>query len=237
MLHQLHDFLQVIAFLGADAKLIVLNLRLRFELRLLNQFDQFARQVINSTAKKDVTTVTSALLDEQEIQGLRLYLDDSKTHCRNCHNGTLFSNSEFYDVGSAVLAGARADHGRALGLAAARRSEFNCLSEYSDVDDADKQKLCRLAKIHDSDSNVLAMGAFKTPTLRRIKHTAPYFHDGSMETLDDVIRHYLQLDMSARSNQRQVSKTIAKAKAEHQLPPIELSEDEIAALIAFLETL
>ena len=202
-----------------------------------SRFDRFAQQVIDSSSTADVTTVNSAEYSEQEIHGLRLYLDDSKTHCRNCHNGTLFSNSEFYDVGSAALAGTRADHGRSLGLVAARRSEFNCLGEYSDVAAADKYRLCRLAKIHDDSSNVLAIGAFKTPTLRRIKHTAPYFHDGSMETLEDVIRHYQHLDMSARSIQRQVTKTIAKAKAEHQLPPMNLSESEIAALIAFLETL
>lgn len=31
---------------------------------------------------------------------------------------------------------------------------------------------------------------FKVPTLRNIEHTAPYMHDGSIETLDDVIDHY-----------------------------------------------
>ena len=33
-------------------------------------------------------------------------------------------------------------------------------------------------------------GAFKTPTLREIAKSAPYFHDGSAKTLDDVIDHY-----------------------------------------------
>ncbi|MCA9134023.1 MAG: cytochrome-c peroxidase, partial [Planctomycetales bacterium] len=33
-------------------------------------------------------------------------------------------------------------------------------------------------------------GAFKTPTLRDIARTAPYMHDGSLATLDDVIDHY-----------------------------------------------
>jgi cytochrome c peroxidase len=32
-------------------------------------------------------------------------------------------------------------------------------------------------------------GAFKTPTLRDIELTAPYFHDGSARTLEDVVRH------------------------------------------------
>jgi cytochrome c peroxidase len=34
------------------------------------------------------------------------------------------------------------------------------------------------------------MGKFKSPTLRNVAVTAPYFHDGSAATLDDVIDHY-----------------------------------------------
>ncbi len=33
-------------------------------------------------------------------------------------------------------------------------------------------------------------GAFKTPTLRDVELTAPYFHDGSATTLRDVVDHY-----------------------------------------------
>ena len=33
-------------------------------------------------------------------------------------------------------------------------------------------------------------GAFKTPTLREIARTAPYMHDGSLATLEDVIEYY-----------------------------------------------
>ncbi|MCA9532961.1 MAG: di-heme enzyme [Myxococcales bacterium] len=36
----------------------------------------------------------------------------------------------------------------------------------------------------------LDMGRFKPPTLRNIALTAPYMHDGSLATLDDVIDHY-----------------------------------------------
>jgi cytochrome c peroxidase len=34
------------------------------------------------------------------------------------------------------------------------------------------------------------MGKFKAPTLRNIAVTAPYMHDGSAATLDDVFEHY-----------------------------------------------
>jgi cytochrome c peroxidase len=33
-------------------------------------------------------------------------------------------------------------------------------------------------------------GAFKTPGLREIAHTAPYMHDGSFKTLEEVVEHY-----------------------------------------------
>jgi cytochrome c peroxidase len=33
-------------------------------------------------------------------------------------------------------------------------------------------------------------GAFKTPTLREIANTAPYMHDGSLKTLDEVVDYY-----------------------------------------------
>jgi cytochrome c peroxidase len=33
-------------------------------------------------------------------------------------------------------------------------------------------------------------GAFKTPTLREIALTAPYMHDGSLATLEDVVEFY-----------------------------------------------
>ena len=34
------------------------------------------------------------------------------------------------------------------------------------------------------------IGAFKTPTLREISKTAPYMHDGSLATLEEVVDHY-----------------------------------------------
>jgi cytochrome c peroxidase len=33
-------------------------------------------------------------------------------------------------------------------------------------------------------------GAFKTPTLREVARTAPYMHDGSLKTLEEVVEHY-----------------------------------------------
>jgi cytochrome c peroxidase len=40
------------------------------------------------------------------------------------------------------------------------------------------------------DGLLMNVNAFKIPPLRGIRHTAPYFHDHSAETLEDVAAHY-----------------------------------------------
>ena len=35
-------------------------------------------------------------------------------------------------------------------------------------------------------------GAFKTPTIRNVALSAPYMHDGSMDTLEEVVEHYVK---------------------------------------------
>ena len=67
--------------------------------------------------------------------------------------------------------------------------------------------------------------AFKVPTLRELAWTAPYMHDGSIGTLDDVVRIY---EMGG----------IERPTRANDLPRIiNLSDTERADLIAFLETL
>jgi len=67
-------------------------------------------------------------------------------------------------------------------------------------------------------------GAFKTPTLRQVARTAPYMHDGSLATLEDVIDFY---DGGGNANPYQ----------DPQIRPLGLDEDEKAALVAFLRSL
>jgi cytochrome c peroxidase len=67
-------------------------------------------------------------------------------------------------------------------------------------------------------------GAFKTPALRDVALTAPYFHDGSARTLAEVVEHYAK-GGEVRTN---LSPSFRKA---------ELSEQEKADLVAFLDAL
>ena len=67
-------------------------------------------------------------------------------------------------------------------------------------------------------------GAFKTPTLRDIELTAPYYHDGSAATLRDVVEHYAR-GGDDRSN---VSPDVR---------PLNLSEQDKQDLVAFMRAL
>jgi cytochrome c peroxidase len=71
----------------------------------------------------------------------------------------------------------------------------------------------------------VATHAFKVPTLRELAWTAPYMHDGSLGTLDDVVRIY-EMGGIARP-------TRAKDLADI----IDLTDQERADLVAFLESL
>ena len=67
-------------------------------------------------------------------------------------------------------------------------------------------------------------GKFKTPTLRNITLTAPYMHDGSLATLEDVIAFY---DQGGRLN----------PNLDKEIKPLQLTETEKAELLEFLKNL
>ena len=72
--------------------------------------------------------------------------------------------------------------------------------------------------------NAVDIGAFRTPSLRNIELTAPYFHDGSAATLADVIRFYNQ-----GGNQN--------TNRDWELQAINLTESEQKDLIEYLKCL
>ena len=70
----------------------------------------------------------------------------------------------------------------------------------------------------------LMRGAFKTPSLRNIALTAPYFHDGSAQTLEAVIDHYLQGGVN-------------KENLSPEMKDIKLDAQEQTDLISFLRAI
>ena len=74
------------------------------------------------------------------------------------------------------------------------------------------------------------LSVFKVPTLRNIELTAPYMHDGSINTLEEVIDHYSSGIQNHESLSDQL-KDINGAKK------FNFTDDEKSALVAFLKTL
>jgi len=71
---------------------------------------------------------------------------------------------------------------------------------------------------------VFDLGAFRTPSLRNVALTAPYFHDGSARTLADVVRFYNE---GGKQN----------LNREWELNALALTESEQRDLVTFLESL
>jgi len=67
-------------------------------------------------------------------------------------------------------------------------------------------------------------GAFRTPTLRDISLTAPYFHDGSAKTLAEVVEHY------ARGGD-------VRTNLSPEMKPLPLTAEEKGDLVSFLRAL
>tara|TARA_R110002072_G_scaffold109160_1_gene236274 strand:- start:38107 stop:39360 length:1254 start_codon:yes stop_codon:yes gene_type:complete len=111
-----------------------------------------------------------------------------RTHCTSCHpvnlREPLFSDGNFHNVGI----GFKTNDHQALGreafpkLRAADRDPSVDASEvtgkYGELGRALVTKL------------EYQVGAFRTAPLRNVALTAPYMHDGSLETLWDVVDHY-----------------------------------------------
>jgi cytochrome c peroxidase len=68
------------------------------------------------------------------------------------------------------------------------------------------------------------LGAFKTPTLREVARTAPYMHDGSLATLEEVIDFYERGGHPS-------------PQLDAEIRPLRLTPDDKHALVAFLHSL
>jgi cytochrome c peroxidase len=80
------------------------------------------------------------------------------------------------------------------------------------------------------------MGRFKAPTLRNIALTAPYMHDGSISTLDEVLTHYARGGRLVSDGARAGDGRLSPFKSEF-ITGFELTDDERSNLIDFLTAL
>ena len=132
-------------------------------------------------------------LNESQLRGWSLFT--GKARCGSCHTYDpalpLFGDNRFHNTG--VAAGKpdfnqlakRAAESAAKGNSAAAGNQAEIDRLALETDDSELGRFLVTQKRED-------MGAFKTPFLRDVLLTGPYMHDGSLETLWDVIEFFNQ---------------------------------------------
>jgi cytochrome c peroxidase len=165
-------------------------------------------------------TSAAARYPEAAQRGLKLFVGEGR--CFFCHTGPAFTNGEFADIGRPFFTPAGADPGRWGGLRLLLASPHNRLGGFSDAAPDDAQATAT----HHVVTEPRHFGEFKVPGLRGLPTTAPYFHNGSAATIEDVLRSYSELDESR-----------LHADGERLLRALRLTQQQVADLAAFLRTL
>lgn len=146
-------------------------------------------------------------LTAQQLKGLNLFFSE-RTECFHCHGGLNFTQSSKH---SFQPFGAQPFHNTGLynvdGMGGYPKSDMGLYSVTHNKQD---------------------MGKFRAPTLRNIALAAPYMHDGSIATLEEVIDFYARGGNHAGSHNAYRSPFIKS---------FSISKEEKAALVAFLQSL
>lgn len=158
----------------------------------------------------------ASILTEDELAGLRLFI--GRGNCTQCHNGPLFTDNHFHNTGVPAVASLPQDGGRASGAPQVQADEFNCLSQYSDANPEDCSELRYMIAQGDE-----LIRQFKAPSLRDVAERAPYMDAGQFGTLEEVIAHY--------------NMAPAAPDGHSEIVPLNLSQQEMDQLVAFLGTL
>ena len=177
-------------------------------------FDQFRDSLARGQSP------LSGTYSEAAQRGLKIFI--GRGSCTTCHSGPNFTNGEFFTTGLSRFApDGKADPGRAEGIRKLLASRYNLLGPYND--DASGQTA---KETHQLAFDKKTAGEFKVPSLRNLVLTGPYGRDGSVDRIQDVVRHYSDLDPLR-----------LHAKDGKPGTPLELSAGEQRDLVVFLESL
>lgn len=157
------------------------------------------------------------------IDGFNLFT--GKGRCATCHTGPLYTDMDFHNTGLPALDGMPPDLGRQASVLGLLTDPFNCTGPFSDVDESGCPEL-RFMNI----SAERTFGTFRTPSLRDVGHRSYLGHAGQIRGIAEMVDHYNQAPAGpygAMLGQGPLT----------ELVPLNLTEDEMAALIAFLEAI
>lgn len=174
------------------------------------EFDRYRDALANNDVDAQLRYSESAK------RGLKIFIGEA--NCRVCHFGSNFSNGEFHDTGRPFFTDVGVvDSGRYGGIQRVKQDRFNLLSQYGETSsDTDKLKT-KYVKL-----SQMNWGQWRTPSLRNLSLTGPYMHDGSLETLRDVVDAYADIDPDR-----------LHAEGESILKPLDLNNDQRNDLVNF----
>ena len=162
-------------------------------------------------------------IDDAAKRGWELF--NTRGRCNKCHalseetrDSTYFMDNDFHNIGIGII--------RHNVVALARQAKQ--LIKSGDTAAVDRAAI-------QSDMSALGrflitkqepdIAAFKTPGLRNVLVTGPYFHDGSQKTLWDVMDHYNKGD------------GLQNPYLDQDIQPLALTEADIDDIVAFLASL
>jgi len=163
-------------------------------------------------------------LTETQRRGFELF--SGEAGCAACHliddDNALFTDHAFHDTGLGFRAKARDGQGGGTVSVEIAPGVFTDIARavVDSVGDPRKADLGR----YEVSGDLLDLWRFKTPSLRNVALTGPYMHDGSLNGLRDVVRFYNEGG-------------VPHGGLDPLIRPLGLSDDEIDALVAFLESL
>jgi cytochrome c peroxidase len=180
----------------------------------------YVRSIVSGNAPIDRFRFgeTDALTDLQR-EGMRIFR--GKGNCTACHVGPSFTDEDFHNTGVAWRPAATDGPAGAVVEADGTRAPPDSRPEAERTRQREAPLDPGRYAVTDVDAD---LGAFKTPTLREIGGTAPYMHDGSLATLEEVVDFY---DGGGHAN----------PFLDRRIRPLRLSESEKRALVAFLRAL
>jgi cytochrome c peroxidase len=186
-------------------------------LRVTQALASFLRTIVSYRSPYDryVYGRDTAALDRSAQRGMELFFSE-RLECFHCHNGFNFSDAT---VHAGSLERPTTMHNTGL---------YNL--DGHGAYPSEEQGLYELTH------SPADMGRFRAPPLRNVALTAPYMHDGSMATLEEVIDHYAAGGRTITSGPHAGSGSASPLKARF-VRGFLLSDEERSDLLAFLRSL
>ena len=176
----------------------------------------FVRSIVSFDSPYDrYLAGDSDALDDEQVRGMDLFFSE-RLECFHCHGGFNFTDSTTHEND-------RID-----------RVGFHNNGLYNT--DANGAYPPDNTGLFDMTGKSRDMGRFKAPTLRNIAVTAPYMHDGSIATLEEVIAHYERGGRLLEAGDNAGDGRRSPYKSEF-IRGFVISDDERADLLAFLHVL